>query len=212
MVDTNQLLSIAFTLISNFTNVVEIPTDHVPTRRQDLVKLVVGSPVSPVDIYMAHRLGDEFWFRDGIVHQYQSPDSFHHRQDITRRAQFLGPATLSTNEVLERATHIMRKLARTGRSVDSIPPKIDAAWSPDIHFFEISWPVPNSSFHNGLGSIEIDARTGRTVFVQLWGQEFYDFAFAAESGIECSHPPHHQSDCPILPLKCLNQVAHRLRP
>ena len=94
--------------------------------------------------------------------------------------KYLGPPTLSTNEVVERATHLMRKLTKTGRSVDVIAPKIGAAWSPDVHFFEISWPITNSPFHNGLGSIEIDARTGRTVFVQLWGREFYDFAFAAE--------------------------------
>jgi len=47
MIDTNQLLSIAFTLISNFTKVVEIPPDRVPQRRDDLQKIVVGSPRSP---------------------------------------------------------------------------------------------------------------------------------------------------------------------
>ena len=79
MIDTNQLLSIAFTLISNFTNVVEIPGDHVPTRREDLKEIVVGSPASPLAIYMAHRLGDEFWLEHGVVQQYQSPESFHHK-------------------------------------------------------------------------------------------------------------------------------------
>lgn len=180
MVDTTQLLSIAFTLISNFTNVVEIPADHVPTCREDLKDIVVGSPFSPVDIYMVHRLGDEFRVRNGVVTDYQSPESFHHKDLRTMLTKFLGPPTLSTNEVVERASHIMRKLTKTGRSVDVVAPKIEAAWSPDVHFFEISWPIKNSPFYNGLGSIEIDARTGRVVFMQLWAKEFNDFVFAAE--------------------------------
>ena len=44
MIDTNQLLSIAFSLIANFTNVVHVPREGVPHSREDLQKLVIEEP------------------------------------------------------------------------------------------------------------------------------------------------------------------------
>src|SRR6266404_3541684 len=112
MVDTNQLLSIAFTLISNFANVVEIPRQEVPQLREDLTKVLIGSPHSPVDLYLVHKRGSEFWLSDGVVYQYYSPISFFHMQDFSRRTGLVGPATLSSNEVVGQAIQVMGRLVK----------------------------------------------------------------------------------------------------
>jgi hypothetical protein len=179
MIDTNQLLSITFALISSFTKVVEVPSDQIPKSREDLTKIVIGSPYSPVDVYVVHRKGSEFWIRGGVVHQYFSPVSFFHLQDFSLRGALIGPATLSSNQVVEQAVNIMRKLCKSGTPLDGVPPSVQVTRAPDLHFYYVSWPVSNSFFSEGLGAIEIDARTGRISTVKLWGPEFYDWNRAA---------------------------------
>ena len=67
MVATNELLSMGFGIIASFTNAVQVPVDSVPTKKADLQRYVVGSPRSPVDLFLVHRDGTRFWVTDGAV-------------------------------------------------------------------------------------------------------------------------------------------------
>jgi hypothetical protein len=76
MIETNALLIIGFSLIAGFSNVVHIPDGAVPTKVEDLQKCVVGSPHSPVDLYLVDKLGREFWIRDGVVARFCCPGCY----------------------------------------------------------------------------------------------------------------------------------------
>jgi hypothetical protein len=180
MIDTNQLLSIAFSLISQFANVVEIPPDHVPTSQKDIIKLTIGSPGSPLDTYLVTRRGESFWIWNGIVARYESPDSYYLSQNFEALSRLAGPATISSNQAIEKATQVMKRLAKAGKPLDGVTPQFKASQAENVHFYNVTWPVENSVHSAGLGEIEIDGRTGRVVFLQLWDRDFYDFAFAAE--------------------------------
>lgn len=180
MVDTNQLLSIAFTIISSFTNVVHIPPDRVPQDRADLQKIVIGSPHSPLDLWLVHKRGDEFWICDGVVQQYQSPDSYFHLQNNAARSRLMGAQTISSNQVIEMATNILQRLAKTGNPVAMVKPTVKGTRYKELPFFLINWPNTNLMNYGGLATVEIDACKGRAVYVQVWTKEYYDLTLAQE--------------------------------
>ena len=70
MLDTNTLLTIAFSLISNFTNVVSIPPDAVPQSPADLERCPIGSPSSPIHLFLTGTKGTEFSILGGVVSRY----------------------------------------------------------------------------------------------------------------------------------------------
>lgn len=210
MIATNQLLSIAFAVISNFANVVEIPQRELPQQQEDLTKILIGTPNSPLDMYLVHKQGSEFWLSDGVVYQYYSPVSFFHMQDFSRRAGLVGPATLSSNEVVRRAIGVMERLVKNGAPLDRTVPKVQATAAPDLHFYYVSWPFSNSPFSDGLGAVEIDARSGRIATVTLLAPEFYDLAFAAEISNRVYSPAPPRKPLPnpaaTMPKPTTNQV------
>jgi hypothetical protein len=75
MIQTNLLLSIGFSLVSNFTNVVPVRPEAVPTKIDDLKHYVVGSPNSPIHLYLVDRQGTEFWLDGGVVYSYRTSGS-----------------------------------------------------------------------------------------------------------------------------------------
>jgi len=180
MIDTNQLLSIAFTLIANFTSVVKVPPDCVPQRAEDLKKIVIGSPQSPLDLWLVHKRGHEFWISGGIVRQYESPDSYFHLQNWGARERLKGAPTISSNQAMELAANLLRSVEKYKNPTAGVRPIIKATKYADIPFYEINWPDAKLNTYNGLATVEIDARTGRAVFVQLWSSDYYDLSLAAE--------------------------------
>ena len=99
MVNTNELLSIAFSLITSFTNVVNVPPQGVPHSPADLTRIGLINPTTRFDLYLAQREGYEYWIRDGVVQGYASPDSFFRGQGLDVPARLRGQATLSSNQV-----------------------------------------------------------------------------------------------------------------
>src|SRR5207249_3458739 len=114
MVDTNALLSMAFAIISSFTNIVEVAREHVPTSAGDLEKCNIGTLYSPVDLFLMHRSGTCFWIRDGAVQAYESPGSYFRLQDTRKVRSYTGPASLNSNQVVHVATSTIQRLVRNG--------------------------------------------------------------------------------------------------
>src|SRR5439155_16999861 len=112
MIDTNALLSIAFSLIANFTNVVPVPSDAVPQSAADLNKCIIGSPKSPTHLYLVHQKGTEFWIDDGVVYRYRSPGSFFELQDSKLITNYTGISTLESNDIVRIAGTALQRLIK----------------------------------------------------------------------------------------------------
>ncbi len=180
MIDTNQLLSVAFSLISSFTNVVNIPSATVPQQRDDLARIVVGGPYSPLDLWLVCKGGDEFWIRRGVVNQYLSPDSYFRAQNVGALSRLKGTPKLSPDEVLELATNIVRRLAKNGGPSNALKPQVKRSVHADIPFYLITLPATEEPGHLPVAEVEIDARSGRVVALDLWGEQFFDLPYASE--------------------------------
>src|SRR5664279_1225598 len=100
MVDTNALLSIAFSIIGSFTNVVHVLSGAAPDQLSDLSKCVIGSPHSPIDLYLVDRRGTEFTIAEGVVQSYYSAGSFFGLDDGRLSSQFAGELRLTSREAM----------------------------------------------------------------------------------------------------------------
>ena len=182
---TNALLSIGFSLVANFTNVVPVPKALVPTRVQDLRAYEIGSGSWPVDLNMAHKRGTYFEIKHGVVIEYCSPDSFLHNQNPSSIARFKGAATLSSNEVLKLAEQVVRRLARQSDPIAGRPAKVDRLrdWGTgtDMPFYSVSWPTDRSNEPLSPAWVEVDARSGEVASINLGGSyAFFDLSFSWE--------------------------------
>ncbi len=179
MIDTNALLSVAFSLIANFTNVVPVPSDAVPQYPADLAKCVVGSPSSPTDLYLVHKRGTEFWINGGVVYRFRSPGSFFELQDAKSIANYTGTSILESNDVVRVAATALQRLIKSKDPLlngTNGAPKIQYAsycQGARIPFYKVIWPRIRYGPERGA-DVEIDGRTGRIVFLHLWDMAFRD--------------------------------------
>src|SRR5580765_8008716 len=118
MVNTNELLSIAFSLISNFTGVVNVPPQGVPHSPADLTRIGLINPTTRFDLWLVQREGYEYWISDGILQGYASPDSYFRRPKPDEPTRLRGQPTLSSNQVVELATRILSRLGKTGNPAE----------------------------------------------------------------------------------------------
>jgi len=182
MVLTNALLSIAFGIVANFTNVVPIPDEAVPKRVEDLARFIVGSPSSPLDMFLVDRKGTEFEISGGVVRHFDSPGSYFGLQDPRSIDRYRGSSQLSSNEVVEIARKTLQRLVRNGDPLRKGPPFVLYAGISNgqrIPFCKVSWGGPVTS-PDSVGEVEIDERDGRIVFLHLWHPAFLDYEFALE--------------------------------
>jgi hypothetical protein len=197
MVDTNALLSVAFSLIANFTNIVHVPPAAVPQSASGVESCVIGTPYSPVDVYIRHRKGTEFWISDGIVEQFRSPGSFFQLQNLDIITRYLGAPQLNSNQVLELATRTLQKLVRNGNPLANREPIVKEAGKyreTPIPFYRFTWPARKtgttgatstkvdlrSEMFGFIAEMEIDARTGEIEQLFLIDRSFHDYAFAEQ--------------------------------
>ena len=179
MVDTNALLSIAFSLITSFTNVVSVPSDAVPHDRADLTKILVGSPSSPTDLYLVDRKGTEFSISGGVVYRYRSPGSYFELQDPKLIPSFEGTSTMDSNDVIHVTASVLQRLIKTQDPLlneSNGAPKIiypGPRRGGPIPFFRVIWPRISRGPEKGA-EVEIDGRTGTIVFIHLWDSAFRD--------------------------------------
>jgi hypothetical protein len=178
--DTNALLSIAFSLVAAFTNIVHIPSREVPIGTSDLNKYLIGSPTSPADVFLFHKNGSSFEVRDGTVRWYCSPRSFFQLQDQHLVPQFMGHGTVDSSNAVEIARRALHQLVRTGVPISNSIPTVKLAGShegQEIPFFLLQFPALSPGSRRGA-DVEIDGRTGEIVFLHLWDETFSDTARA----------------------------------
>lgn len=181
MIDTNALLSIAFSMIASFTNIVEVPPAWVPTKASDLERCIIGRPGWPVHLILTHHSGTEFWINNGAIYSYSSPGSFFTLQDPSLVPNFVGTTTLSSNDVLRIAESALRQLVKSGDPLRGGPPIVQQASEykgQRVPFFRVRWPKPTPG--DLAAQVEIDGRTARIVCLDTWGEGFRDAAFQAE--------------------------------
>lgn len=197
MVDTNALLSIAFAMIADFTNVVHVPPSAVPQKPDDLVMCVIGSPSSPVELYLVHRKGTEFRIARGVVQSYRCPGSFFSLQDFTSVSNFTGTAKLTSEEAVQVASQAIQRLAKSGDPLTNGTPRIKYA-STTIPFLEVNWPTPPGYIGSDLAaSVEIDRRTGDIVSLFLLGPNFRNPAYEAEIKAKVYTPEPRRAPPPV---------------
>src|SRR5438876_619504 len=182
MVDTNTLLSIGFSIVANFANVVEIPDHASPASLGDLRKYVVGSPRSPVDLFLWDRRGTRFWIEDGAVHRFCTPGSYRD-SSVRSGSQFQGEPKVASDDAVKLAVKALWGLTKGSSPVIHSPPSIRPA---DTHgeqapFYWLTWPLADPENPRAVAaSMEVDARSGLITFLELHDKSFADLSVARE--------------------------------
>jgi hypothetical protein len=186
MVVTNQLLTIAFSIVTNFTSLVEVPTDCVPRTLADIKHYGIGSPSSPIDIGLTQTNGGHFGVCDGVVSYFDSERSVFHEQDPGKLWKYSGTAILTTNEALLLASNTLQRLIVTNHAARGLAatrgaPKVHQAGiyeGQHLPFFKIEWPSITEGPYGA--NIEIDGRTAKVVHLVLFDDVFRDYALDAK--------------------------------
>lgn len=179
MIDTNAVLAFTFSIISNFTSVVYVPPEQVPKCKADLKFCSVGRSFFPLDVYLQSKQGSSFWIANGVVEQFHAPKTYFELQDPERISEFVGTATLSSNEVFALADTTIRRLIKTGDPLAGITPRITVAKpykGQTVPFYDITWPLPENPQVFSIARVGVDARSGRIVLLSLRDTRFYDMA------------------------------------
>ena len=212
MIDTNALLSIAFSIVSNFTNAVYIPPHSVPQNTSDLEAFGVARHLYPVDVYLRHKKGTQFWIINGAVQLYYTPGTCFGLQDPSLIEKRLGPARLGTNQVLDLATNAVRRLIEwrppcghrsCGQTFRAVP------W-PSGSVDKVVWPRGKS---DDVASVEVDARSGLMVTLSLHDPGFHDLPFTQQITHQvCKpEPPQPKSQRKVaLPRPPANEVTEAI--
>ncbi len=216
MIDTNALLNVGFTIIASFANLAGIPDDSVPKTPADLRKYIVGSPRSPTDIFLFHSNGTSFRIEEGAVQHFESPGSYFRLQDRSLVPRYTGLPTLSSNQVVELATHTVERLAREGNPIASVAPIVRTPKpyrGATIPFYEVTWPKTNQNQSlDCYASVEIDARNKQVVALLLRDPGFNNHSLATELARRYTTPePKRRPEYPAIsrannPLPTTNQV------
>jgi hypothetical protein len=188
MIDTNALLAIGLSIVTNFSDVVQVPNGAVPRTTQDLAKFVVGGPppVPSTDLYLVDRRGTQFRLRNGTVHSYSSPMSYKEHGASREKGRSNDVPLLNSNQVVERATEIIRRLAKSSDPTVGLTPLVRRAGDVEekIPFYWISWTnvsrIHPWSRRSYSAFVEIDARSGCTTHLDLEDPGFYDAALAQQ--------------------------------
>jgi hypothetical protein len=177
MSTTNELLSVAIALISNFTNTVHVPPQSAPVEARDVVKFYVGLPGSPTDIFVTTAHGDWYGIHKGTVTRFTSVKSFFNHAEKAQWSDFTGEPTLNSNQVVDLATRTIQGLIKRGPSLTNVSPQMEQTVhyeGKEIGIYELTWPNPERPLGDKIAEVEIDARTGFVVQVHLWNRRFDD--------------------------------------
>jgi hypothetical protein len=185
MVDTNALLSIAFAVISNFSTKVQIPPGSVPRNVGEVQRILIGSPLCPIDVYMALGEGTQFTMEHGVIQHFRSQNSFLTYHEPF--SKFVGTSILSSNQVVQLTAETLMRLERHGHPLSDAVPVVYYAGpryaqllqGKEIPFWEVSWRNPREHMEN-MAVVEVDGRSGDIVSLNLYDWGFFDTAFELE--------------------------------
>jgi len=181
MIDTNALLAASFTLIARFHGVVKVSPDDIPRGREDIQRLVVGSPSFPTEVFLKTWKGTSYSIREGAVYRYQTTNSYSNLQDPALIPRFLGTAKLSSNDVVSLVAAQIKQLILAGGLADT-PPRVSTAVErrgAPIPFYTVTWSSTNAELGFGA-TVEVDARNGEITYLWLRDACFSDPVLAQE--------------------------------
>lgn len=95
MIETNLLLVLSFSLITNFASKVPIPAKDVPKSPNAIRLYRVGTVRSPTDVMTVGESGALFWVVGGVVQYFQSPENYFNEQDPRELSHYFGTQTLT---------------------------------------------------------------------------------------------------------------------
>jgi hypothetical protein len=181
MFDTNLILGITFTIISNFNAAVNVPVMDNITNVNQLSRAVVGSPGRPTDVFIIDRESNRFDIVGGAVIRFTSRESLFHRTNQRPLAQYAGLVMLDSNKLIYYGDNNLNRLVKNGHSLSLNQPVIrqssDVYGGAKLPFFELTWFGGNDPKNSLLdASMEIDARTGNIVDLRLYNSCFFDFS------------------------------------
>lgn len=180
MVDTNALLTAALALISEFHGAIKVPQPQFLQSPSAIRRAVVGSPSSPIDVFLEDKHGTSYSISGGAVYRYETANSFSALQDPASLPHFVGSPTLSSNDVLSVAAGVVSRLVKNGLPRTNGPPRLTPAGSLKgavIPFYGVSWPSTNSVF-GYAALVEVDARSGEITYLNLTDPCFRDHTLA----------------------------------
>src|SRR3982751_6190899 len=108
VIDTNLLLTLSFSIITNFTYDLQLPPPDL--SGSNMLRFVIGTPHSPLDVYIHTRDGMEFWVSKGVVRRYVTDRSFYVLQNPDGVTNYFGDWRLSPAKLMERAEEIMTRI------------------------------------------------------------------------------------------------------
>ena len=222
MVDTNALLALAFTLVSNFTQIVTVPSFAVPRTTNDLESYVIGSPNRSIDVYLVHKRGTEFWIRNGVVGAYRNPGSFYDAQDPDLLPRFTGTPVMSSNEAVRFATDTINRLTRTNNPIAGLVPTVRSPGLTSVGlvpFYKIHWLIKQFPAFRYDAEVEVDARKKQITKISLDAPEFRGpaMAQAISNQVYTPDPRVLSSVTPvtkgerIAPYPTTNEVEHGIQ-
>jgi hypothetical protein len=168
------VLSYAFSLIADFTNLVAVPDAYVPKRMEDLKAYYVGVPF-PVGASVTTRSGAIFWVWNGSVRGFARPDSFTSAPGPLVRSMRTGarPA-LTTNEASLIASNTLQRLIKGPWRLTNGPPRIRVGGyeGHPLPYYRIVWPPLTGGPHGAM--LELDGVTGEVLSLSLYDRAFFD--------------------------------------
>ena len=179
MINTNLLLSIGYSIVTNFAHLVPIPEKDIPMAPSDLRIYAVGPGHSPVDFRMVNRAsGANYEVVDAVVQYFQSAQDYFLEQEPRRIGKYDGASVFTSSEVVYQSSNILQRLIRTGAPLTNGPSEIRQAGVFEGHripFFRIDWPPPSGRKGPVGARMDIDGRTGKVVLLNLLDTPFLDF-------------------------------------
>jgi hypothetical protein len=194
MVDTNALLSVAFSVMAAFTDAVNVPHGPAPARKEVLLEYRLGTPewIPAGEMYLADRQWRRFWIRDGAVWRFSCLESYRDNRGATSGPDLSEGPSIKQSAAIAAAAKAISSLATGGNPVASITPRLRIPGKPEenIPFYWITWPTTNSRGHpDFVAFVEVDARSGLTTFVELRDERFSNKALAERAKKADEHPP-----------------------
>lgn len=219
MVDTNLLLGIVFSIITNDMSRVPAPDDCVPKSPNDLRIEHVGTPYSPIDVFVRCRGGAQYIISDGIVHNFDSNRSVFSEQNPGRLDAYRGVSILSSNQALTIASNVLQRFIKPGFALGRATPRIHQAGVYDwlapaeqhpMPFYNVEWPSVSDGPWGAL--VDIDGRNGKVVELFMTDIAYRDFALAEKIKSQVYHPDFAPSPKPVRETYISLMQSHHYPP
>jgi hypothetical protein len=177
MLDTNLLLAIAFSAVTNFAHQVPIPHRYVPEAPSNVQIVQFGSLRSPTDMRATVGNGASYLIFDGSVVFFGCEQRFFQKEDPDQIAKYLAKPVLTPEQALALGSNLVQRLVKTGGPLTNGLPRLRQARDYEgqrIPCFIVEWPDPGSTRHSFRAEVDIDGRTGEVVQVRLLDAAFRD--------------------------------------